>query len=310
MLVRILLAFLLVLAPYVQADDASQWLARLADSRKETTFQGTFIYERNGNFSTHNLWHRTDSDGTVRERLLQLDGPWQESLRVGERVVCASEGLVSYVDDGQPWPLRSLNLSVIHNWYDIRFLEKSRVAGRPVTVLRITPKDQNRYGYELHLDEETALPLKFLLLNEKGLLLERFQFTSFNVEEVTDAQIGPSQDCLPIPPAPPEVLSTTPWFASWLPPGFHLSKTLLKNSAVTTDKVTWMAYDDGLARFSIFLEPLHGVAVEGIRSQLGPTVILSRRLPTDDGGMMITVVGEIPLGTAERIALSMHTEHD
>jgi sigma-E factor negative regulatory protein RseB len=41
---------------------------------------------------------------------------------------------------------------------------------------------------------------------------------------------------------------------------------------------------------------------------LGPTVAVSRRLNTVDGEMMVTVVGEIPIGTAERIALSVRVE--
>ncbi|MNH46404.1 Sigma factor AlgU regulatory protein MucB precursor [compost metagenome] len=66
-----------------------------------------------------------------------------------------------------------------------------------------------------------------------------------------------------------------------------------------------LLYSDGLARFSVFLEPLHGAVVEDARSQLGPTVMVSKRVSTADGDVMVTVVGEIPLGTAERVALSM-----
>ena len=67
-------------------------------------------------------------------------------------------------------------------------------------------------------------------------------------------------------------------------------------------------YDDGLTRFSVFLEPLNGATVTDTRTQLGPTVAVSRRLTTAQGDMMVTVVGEIPVGTAERIALSMRTD--
>ncbi|WP_183146297.1 MucB/RseB C-terminal domain-containing protein, partial [Pseudomonas syringae] len=42
--------------------------------------------------------------------------------------------------------------------------------------------------------------------------------------------------------------------------------------------------------------------------QLGPTVAVSRRLTTPQGDMMVTVVGEVPMGTAERIALSMRND--
>ena len=52
-------------------------------------------------------------------------------------------------------------------------------------------------------------------------------------------------------------------------------------------------YDDGLARFSVFLEPLNGATVTDTRTQLGPTVAVSRRLTTPEGEIMVTVVGEV-----------------
>ena len=68
--------------------------------------------------------------------------------------------------------------------------------------------------------------------------------------------------------------------------------------------MSWLSYGDGLAKFSVFLEPLRG-AWSKMRSQMGPTVAVSKRISTEDGDVMVTVVGEIPLGTAERVALSM-----
>jgi sigma-E factor negative regulatory protein RseB len=64
-------------------------------------------------------------------------------------------------------------------------------------------------------------------------------------------------------------------------------------------------YEDGLARFSLFLEPVSGEPATESRVQLGPTVAVSRRMTTAEGEVVATVVGEIPLGTAERIALSV-----
>jgi sigma-E factor negative regulatory protein RseB len=40
---------------------------------------------------------------------------------------------------------------------------------------------------------------------------------------------------------------------------------------------------------------------------LGPTAAVSRRLATDQGDLLVTVIGEIPLGTAERVALSIRS---
>jgi len=76
------------------ADEAQDWLTRLGRAEQQQSFQGTFIYERNGSFSTHDIWHRVQ-DGQVRERLLQLDGSAQEVLRVDGRTQCVSGTLVA-----------------------------------------------------------------------------------------------------------------------------------------------------------------------------------------------------------------------
>ncbi|MCF5600765.1 RNA polymerase subunit sigma, partial [Pseudomonas syringae] len=75
------------LALPVQADDAQDAINRLAKVDLSQSYQGTFVYERNGSFSTHKIWHRI-ADGKVQERLLQLDGSAQEVLRVGGLTEC------------------------------------------------------------------------------------------------------------------------------------------------------------------------------------------------------------------------------
>jgi len=182
------------------------------------------------------------------------------------------------------------------------------VAGRAAVVLALVPRDQHRYGVELHLDRETGLPLKSLLLNDKGQLLERFQFTQLDISAVPENELlQPSSACQPVRAAEAKASVAENWRSDWLPPGFNLSTVTERRSPASEASVACLVYDDGLARFSVFLEPLHGASVEDARSQLGPTVAVSRRLSTNDGDVMVTVVGEIPLGTAERVALSMRT---
>ena len=102
--------------------------------------------------------------------------------------------------------------------------------------------------------------------------------------------------------------SVLAWRARWVPASFELAHTGMRRSSVSSANVTSLLYADGLAHFSVFLEPLNGAAARDTRVQLGPTAAVSRRLKTSDGELMITVVGEIPLGTAERIALSMQRQ--
>lgn len=294
-----------LLAMPVHATEVQDWLKRLADAERQQSFQGTFIYERNGSFSTHGIWHRVEEGGEIRERLLQLDGPAQEVLKVNGQAQCVSGALADQVSEGQAWPARHLDAEQLSNWYDIRVAGQSRIAGRAAVVLVLAPKDQHRYGFELHLDRETGLPLKSLLLNERGQLLERFQFAQLNTVAPDSTNVQPSSGCRPVRLHAVDSMAEGTWRSEWLPPGFTLNTAQLRQLPSSDAKVAYLMYGDGLARFSVFLEPLQGSVVDDARSQLGPTVAVSRRMSTDSGEVMVTVVGEIPLGTAERIALSM-----
>ena len=292
------------------ADEAQDWLTRLGRAEQQQSFEGTFVYERNGSFSTHDIWHRVQ-DGQVRERLLQLDGSAQEVVRLDGRTQCVSGTLVAGLGNSRDAPSRALDPQKLNQFYELAVIGKSRVAGRNAVIVSITPRDQYRYGFELHLDRETALPLKSLLLNDQGQLLERFQFTRLDTSLPDDHDLQPGSDCTPVSVAKtqaPQAQSVEAWHLEWLPPGFQLSNSSVRKDTQTKATVESLMYEDGLARFSVFLEPISDVSVTETRTQLGPTVAVSRRLNTVDGEMMVTVVGEIPIGTAERIALSVRGE--
>ena len=283
--------------------------SRLAQAEREQDFQGTFVYERNGIFSTHRIWHRVQ-DGKVVERLLQLDGQPQEVLRVDGKTQCVSGTLVAGVGNTPESSGRLLDPLKLMSWYDIKIAGVTRVAGREVDIISLTPRDQHRYAFELHLDKDTGLPLKSLLLNDKGQLLERFQFTGLNTTAVpSEQELQPSDNCKAVAQVSPQATEALAnWRSDWVPPGFELVKSYVRQDPETKSTVSSLMYDDGLARFSVFLESLDGEKVIDTRAQLGPTVAVSRHLTTPKGEMMVTVVGEIPIGTAERIALSMRAQ--
>ena len=270
----------------VHADEAQDWLTRLGQAEQQQSFYGTFVYERNGSFSTHNIWHRVQ-DGKVRERLLQLDGSAQEVVRIDGHTQCVSGTLIAGLGDSPNSTARALDPQKLKNWYDLAVIGKSRVAGRPAAIVSLTPRDQHRYGFELHLDKETGLPLKSLLLNDKGQLLERFQFTQLNTADVpSDSDLRAGADCKTVNLDSDKASAakvTQSWHSDWLPPGFELTSSSARKDPETKTQVNSLLYDDGLARFSVFLEPLNGATVTDTRTQLGPTVAVSRRLTTQIG---------------------------
>lgn len=289
--------------------EASEWLNKLAQAEQKQSYQGSFVYERNASFSAHDIWRRVEG-GKVSERLLQLDGAAQEIVRVDGKVECVSGTLASAVSTPPDAAKRVLDPLKLMGWYDLSVAGKSRVAGRDAVIVTLTPRDQHRYAFELHLDRATGLPLRSLMINDKGQLLERFQMTRLDTAEPpSDDDLRPSAACKPVQNvAPASNDSVAGWRSDWLPPGFELVNSSVRRDPKQGSTVSSLMYDDGLARFSVFLEPVKDDGGTDVRTQLGPTSAVSRRLNTPKGKVMVTVVGEIPLGTAERVALSMRPQ--
>jgi sigma-E factor negative regulatory protein RseB len=128
------------------ADEAQDWLTRLGRAEQQQSFQGTFVYERNGSFSTHDIWHRVQ-DGQVRERLLQLDGSAQEVVRVDGHTQCVSGTLVAGLGNSRDAPSRALDPQKLNEFYELAVIGKSRVAGRNAVIVSITPRDQSTVAF-------------------------------------------------------------------------------------------------------------------------------------------------------------------
>lgn len=297
---------------------AEPWLQRMQSAYAEQGYQGAFVYERKGAFTTHQVWRQVNGQGQLVERFLQLNGPAHEVIRINKQVTCNSAGIANERPATDIWPVAALDLQDLQQWYEVRVLGESRVAGQPTSVLFFSPRDQHRYAVELHLDQATAIPLKTLLLNEQGQLLERLEFVQFQAY-VDPAQaaaqqnlVKPSAECLPINTDKRVEAARTgvDWVVDWVPQGFVLLNSHYQQGQDGSEGVLSRVYSDGLAHFSVFFENISHLEVEGGRHQLGPTAVVSRKAVQGAKIIMVTVVGEIPLGSAERIALSMRGEQE
>jgi sigma-E factor negative regulatory protein RseB len=74
---------------------------------------------------------------------------------------------------------------------------------------------------------------------------------------------------------------------------------------VNGTRVEVITYDDGLSSFSVFSEKLSGKAPRTGQSQRGSTAMVSRVLAADGQSWLLTVVGELPLASVQRIADSL-----
>lgn len=300
----------LSMSSQLQAEDGSHWLERMADAVREQSYHGSYVYERSGIFTTQDIWRQVDSGG-VHERLLQTAGRHQEWLRHDGQLVCSTSSELTRSRGPERTSPFGIDSKRLAEWYSMRVYGGTRIATRPVTVVAVQPKDGFRYAHELYLDNETGLMLKSLLVDDNRELLERFQFATISFSDpVAPADLKPSSACLKVSVAEvPGDADAVFWEPAWLPPGFTLSNQQVQTLPDSDALITAQIYSDGLASFTLFVEPLGSDRlVEDLRAQLGPTVAVSRRLMTADDLFLATVVGEIPPRTAERIADSLDQE--
>ena len=293
----------LLSAPLLWADEAEDRLARMIQAQASQSYQGTFVYERQGSFVAHQLWRRA-LDGQLRERLLQLDGMPRESLSENGRVLCMTGSADELQLPQRQQMLTHLDAQALSVHYQPRLLGSNRIAGREVEELALLPRDPHRYAMQLSLDRQTGLPLRSLLLGAQGQLLERLQFTEIQLQAPADEQLQAAGDCRDIEPLA-SARDAQVWRADWLPPGFVALATWRRASPLGGQDLLTQVYGDGLASISVFIEPLREAQAGDAHSQAGPTAINSRQHSTPQGQFMVTVLGEVPPATVERVALSM-----
>jgi sigma-E factor negative regulatory protein RseB len=172
-----------------------------------------------------------------------------------------------------------------------------------VTVA-LTPKDEHRYSHRLWLEKSTGLLVKSHVRDVDGAVLEHFQFTSLEItDDIPDAEfeiqtrgreITRSLDVEAARQSPVGRMSG--WTLNWQPEGF------VPAAVPRSGKGKAVAFSDGLAAFSVFVEPVTGLKMPTGASRIGATTVYMRELSVADRPFLIAVVGEIPPGTARKVA--------
>ena len=81
------------LATAGEPGEAREWLERMTTAMSQMSYQGTFVYVRDGGVETMRITHVTDETG-VRERLYSVSGPHREVIRNKKGCALCASGLV------------------------------------------------------------------------------------------------------------------------------------------------------------------------------------------------------------------------
>lgn len=287
-------------------------LANMAAAYQQHSFSGRFLYMRAGQVSTLAL-ERTIIDGEVYERITRLQGPAHEVIRNNGRTVSVhpdnSSIVLSSSDEIAPFGFGRGEQDRIPDQYAVHLGGADRVAGRAAWRLRLEPRDGHRYGYRLWLDQQSHLLLKSEVLNGRNAALERVEFLSLNLDPGLEREDFALPDSVAKAwskegkgGAGPEIRP------GWLPEGFAMATRDHHRIQGRTGVLQSATYSDGLATFTLFVEPASSTKPDGNLRRKGPTVVLARPVRQAQRAFVTTLVGEVPADTARRVLRNVTLE--
>lgn len=317
--VRIWLATMMLL-PLVAVADSSQqealnWLMRMTKAMQMSNFSGNFIYMHNGQVESLQVSHYADRQGEY-ERLVHLNGNAREVIRDNDIVTCVfpEEGVV-IVDKRRgssylPAVLQNGNFSNIRNLYRFSLGREERVAGQPVRVIEIAPRDNFRYGYRIWVNVRNGLLMRSDLVDDNGNLVEQILFTDLRlVKPIAREKLQPSVDTRQFTwyrhdqVAPVREAARHDWILRNLPEGFNVADHSTRMMPQTRTMVRHIVVSDGMASVSVYIQR----ADESSKRRIGNQRIGGLNVyAVVHHGYLLTVMGDAPLQTVRRIADSAH----
>jgi len=293
--------------------DALGWLQRAADAARNASYAGTFVHSNGERTSTIRVTHMS-VNGDEHERIESLDGPALEVVRRNDEMFC-------YYPDARTVRLdRRVNArffpslfraspEVIEHSYDVRLGTLEHVLGYNCRWLRLEPHDSLRYAQRLCSEVDSGLVVRAKTIGPGGQVIEQYTFTDLKIgsnavhgdvksifearvkQWITDAQ--PREEAKGV---------DTGWAAPGVPPGFQKVAELRRLLPGRPNPVSQLIFSDGLASVSVFVEPNGSPPrTESITNQDGTTTFVS--IPKGDE--LVTVLGEVPLETAEQVGKSV-----
>jgi len=287
-----------------QSAETLGWLRKIHDATQKLSYTGTFVYQNGGRSETSRITRYVDAAGDI-EKLEVMDGVPREIVRTKDTVRCyLPNSRVVKVDRRTERGFPALlpeRITALARHYDISLGETRRIAGYDCQAVVLTPRDNLRYGYRLYADTASGMLLRAVTFDAAGEQVEQFMFTQLAIGNVTRDMVKPRHAVRAwrVEDAEAAPARLAGWGLSSELPGFH--KVIeLRRRLGDSRPAGQVVYSDGLAAVSVFIESLEGRrdAVRTGLASMGAIHIYTREVANH----MITVVGEAPAASVQRIA--------
>ena len=269
----------------VVTDSIQTLFSIFAEASKSFNYRSMLTYEANGFITTYKLTHWSDEAATF-EQLVFMDGPRRKVLR--------RQGLTDC-------HLGKEHLTTLFS-YSLKILGAERIADREAIVFDVQSKDEFRYSYRYSIDQQTGLILRVVTYNQRAIV-ERLQTVSLEFlaspeELLVDDNSGYIWRVPETNPCQTEQFKPN-WQVEWLPEGFFLAgiRTTAQGEQV-------MVFTDGLVSLSVFIANQKLTSLNKATARHGATVVVVSPIDRQPN-RNVAVVGEVPIPTARRIAVSV-----
>lgn len=301
-----------LVAEQFSQDDLS-WLKKMVFAAHRTNYSGTFIYQSGNYVETSRLTHLVEG-GNEHERLESLDGERSEVIRRNGRIWCyQGDGkvMVARRDGARIFPaLLPEQFLLLQENYKIRRGEADRVAGYAALSMMFIPRDKMRYTHKMWAHNESGLLLKAVVQDEREHIVEQYAFTQLTVGGEIDRKwinqyvLGDKGENDKVDSAgnTRAMPNESGWVVYALPSGFKKITEVTRQLHGRKSPVTHLAYSDGMAGISVFIEKLeeNSATKKGLHSN-GLIQVYTKIL----GDNLLTVIGEVPPRTVMQVAESV-----
>lgn len=289
---------------------AEALLHEMTQAAKQLDYELSYILVRKKSIEPLRYRHALVADKTYTQTLY-LSGPPREVIQRGNEVSYFEPGIDPFTIESKgivaPLPdIFQTNIEKIAPIYNFVSLGKARETGLVCDVVRVAPKDGERYSYVVWIDEQSKLLVRADLLDRDGDPIEQYRALSLAVSpHVADimAQLA-AVELPPVVQLPAKPELKLQWQVTLLPTGFKRISTNRHRLLLTEDPVESQMFSDGLFSFSVYLANQQPLFAREQFVRKGKRTLHSKVV----GNVEITVVGDIPPAMAQKIADSVRFE--
>ena len=249
------------------ATEPEQALVKLLNAHRDISYKGTVLYERADNRQFLEVaWPDQNASNAPRQGTLR---------RLNATVNPQAEF----------WPSAFVpkdRVCDLSKFYSVS-LESSRViAGRLTRKLVLRPRDTLRLAHFVDVDVQTGMALAMVTAEPGGKVLERFEFAAIGYRDLPQPEVDVPND-VPIARGRGVI------------PGYFV--------VAENHEQGVFVVSDGWATASVFVEPLSPTAPSGEGAVIdGATLTYTRGTRVGGSGVLISVLGEVPVVTARLLA--------